>query len=90
MAEQILTIPGAISRRFLFSAAVALPVAVSNAAPEILRETSLHLARAGGHGAVREFAEMLLKARGEWDAMVERYVGERSVTGPLTSEATGR
>lgn len=69
---------------------VALPVAVSNAAPEILRETSLHLARAGGHGAVREFAEMLLKARGEWEATVERYVGERSVTEPLASEATGR
>ena len=30
-------------------------------------------------GAVREFAELLLQARGEWDEAVERYVAERSV-----------
>jgi hypothetical protein len=27
---------------------------------------------------VRECAELLLKARGEWDDIVERYVTERS------------
>jgi 3-deoxy-D-manno-octulosonate 8-phosphate phosphatase (KDO 8-P phosphatase) len=64
---------------------VGLPVAVSNAVPEILRECDVHLARAGGHGAVREFAELLLKARGEWDDVVDRYVAERS---RLTEEIT--
>ena len=57
--------------------AVGLPVAVANAAPEIVRECRLQLTRAGGHGAVREFAELLLKARREWDAVVARYVAER-------------
>jgi 3-deoxy-D-manno-octulosonate 8-phosphate phosphatase (KDO 8-P phosphatase) len=57
---------------------VALPVAVGNAVPEIRAECRLHLTKSGGRGAVREFAEMLLRARGEWDQVVERYVAERS------------
>jgi hypothetical protein len=31
----------------------------------------------GGRGAVREFIEALLRARGEWEAAVERYVDAR-------------
>ena len=54
--------------------AVGLPVAVGNATAEARRAASVHLARDGGRGAVREFAERLLRARGEWDAVVERYV----------------
>src|SRR5687767_1734635 len=53
---------------------VALPVAVANAVPEICSVASLQLSRAGGRGAVREFAELLLRARGEWNEVVERYV----------------
>jgi 3-deoxy-D-manno-octulosonate 8-phosphate phosphatase (KDO 8-P phosphatase) len=53
---------------------VGLPVAVANAAPEIRAVARLHLTHAGGHGAVREFAELLLKARGEWTAIVESIV----------------
>jgi 3-deoxy-D-manno-octulosonate 8-phosphate phosphatase (KDO 8-P phosphatase) len=58
--------------------AVGLPVAVANAAPEVARECAVRLTRSGGRGAVREFAELLLKARGEWDAVTERYVAARS------------
>ncbi len=29
----------------------------------------------GGHGAVREVAEWLLKAQGKWDGLIQRYVG---------------
>ncbi|HEU4565219.1 MAG TPA: HAD hydrolase family protein [Gemmatimonadaceae bacterium] len=58
---------------------VGLPVAVGNAVPEIAAASKLRLHRAGGRGAVREFAEILLKARGEWEEVVERYVAERSV-----------
>ena len=58
--------------------AVALPVAVGNAVPEIARECTVRLTREGGRGAVREFAELLLKARGEWEAVTERYVRDRS------------
>jgi len=57
---------------------VALPVAVGNAVPEIREMCELRLTRMGGHGAVREFAEMLLRARGVWDEVVGRYVAERS------------
>jgi len=57
---------------------VGLPVAVGNAVPEILRECRVHLTRHGGRGAVREFAEWLLKARGEWDATWNQYVDQRS------------
>lgn len=58
---------------------VALPVAVANAAPEVLAASRIHLSRSGGRGAVREFAELLLKARDEWHDVVERYVAERSL-----------
>ncbi len=58
---------------------VGLPVAVGNAVPEIASACTLQLGRPGGRGAVREFAEMLLKARNEWDSVTERYVGERSL-----------
>jgi len=58
---------------------VGLPVAVGNAVPEIRRVAALQLSASGGHGAVREFAEWLLKARGTWDDAVERYVKSRSM-----------
>ncbi len=58
---------------------VALPVAVGNAVPEIRAICALHLTRDGGRGAVREFAELLLKARGQWDEVTDRYVRERSL-----------
>ena len=59
--------------------AVGLPVAVANSAPEVVRCAQLQLTARGGHGAVREFAEALLIARGEWSDAVERYVKSRSV-----------
>lgn len=58
--------------------AVALPIAVANAVPEIKAVAQVSLTRIGGRGAVRECAELLLKARGDWDDIVERYVAERS------------
>jgi 3-deoxy-D-manno-octulosonate 8-phosphate phosphatase (KDO 8-P phosphatase) len=54
---------------------VGLPVAVGNAVPAIRRVAALQLRCAGGTGAVREFAEILLRARGQWDVAVEQYVG---------------
>jgi 3-deoxy-D-manno-octulosonate 8-phosphate phosphatase (KDO 8-P phosphatase) len=58
---------------------VGLPVAVGNAVPEVKDVCTLQLKREGGRGAVREFAEALLKARGEWSDVTERYVRERSL-----------
>lgn len=56
---------------------VGLPVCVANAVPEIQAVSRVQLARSDGRGAVREFAERLLAAREEWDAVVERYVSAR-------------
>ena len=55
---------------------VALPAAVPGAAAEV-RAIAAWTSRApGGAGAVREFAEALLHARGEWTSEVEAYVDE--------------
>lgn len=55
---------------------VGLPIAVANAVTEI-RELACYVTkRSGGHGAVREAIEALLRARGEWPAVVARFVGE--------------
>ncbi len=55
---------------------VGLPATVPNAAQEVLEAAVWVSSVAGGKGAVREFAESLLTARGEWDDLVEAYVGE--------------
>ncbi len=62
--------------------AVGLPVVVGNATESAVSSATLQLTRHGGGGAVREFCELLLRARGEWDALVERYVLSRSETNP--------
>ena len=56
---------------------VGLPIAVANAVPEV-RQVAAHVTEAaGGRGAVREVAEGLLKARGQWDGLLEAYLTER-------------
>ena len=57
---------------------VALPVAVGNAVPEIRQAARVHPTASGGRGAVREFAELLLRARGDWERVTEEYVASRS------------
>lgn len=57
----------------------ALPVAVANAVAEVNAVAAYRTQRRGGEGAVREFAEALLRARGEWDRVVDEYLGEREV-----------
>jgi 3-deoxy-D-manno-octulosonate 8-phosphate phosphatase (KDO 8-P phosphatase) len=61
---------------------VGLPVAVGNAVPEVRAVAVLRLTNAGGAGAVREFAELLLKARGEWKSVTDAYVADRSHFAP--------
>jgi len=56
---------------------VALPVAVDNAVAEVKSIALWCTSRPGGAGAVREFAESLLKARGDWDNVVDAYLAER-------------
>jgi len=56
---------------------VGLPVCVGNATAEVRHVVSVQLSRHGGAGAVREFVELLLTARGEWAKQVEAYVASR-------------
>jgi len=56
---------------------VGLPIAVANAVPEAARAAQIVTRAAGGQGAVREVAELLLRARDEWDGLIERYLQER-------------
>ncbi|MGQ0648820.1 MAG: KdsC family phosphatase [Gemmatimonadaceae bacterium] len=58
--------------------AVGLPVVVANASDAACSASRYRLRRRGGDGAVREFAEILLQARGEWDSLVDWYVDSRS------------
>lgn len=52
---------------------VGLSIAPANARPEVKR-CAMHVTRnAGGQGAVREVAELLLKAQGHWDDLLRKY-----------------
>jgi len=50
------------------------PVAVANAPPEVQKFAEYVTRARGGDGAVREVAEVILKAQGRWGAILERYV----------------
>jgi len=50
-----------------------LSFAPSDAAAEVQTVVSQILEAAGGHGAVREMVEIILKARGEWDQVFSRF-----------------
>ena len=56
---------------------VALPIAVHNACAEVRAVAKVVTAAPGGQGAAREAAELILKARGEWDQRVRTYLTER-------------
>jgi 3-deoxy-D-manno-octulosonate 8-phosphate phosphatase (KDO 8-P phosphatase) len=43
------------------------PIAVADAAPEVREVAELVTSRPGGHGAVREAIEHILKAHDRWD-----------------------
>jgi 3-deoxy-D-manno-octulosonate 8-phosphate phosphatase (KDO 8-P phosphatase) len=58
-----------------------LAVAVPNAAAELRAEAAWVTARRGGEGAVRDFAEALLQARGQWVRLVQAYRRSREEGG---------
>ena len=57
---------------------VGLPAAVANATSHVRELAIWESTKRGGHGAVREFCDALLRARGRLDDVVERYVSERN------------
>ena len=52
---------------------VGYPMAVGDAVPEVQAASAWVAKAKGGHGAVREAVEHLLRAAGEWDALVESH-----------------
>ncbi|OHV12250.1 KdsC family phosphatase [Kushneria phosphatilytica] len=50
-----------------------LGVTVNDAPGEIRQHADYVTLTPGGHGAVREICELILKARGEWDAIVAEF-----------------
>ena len=56
---------------------VALPIAVRNACADVRRIARITTDAEGGRGAAREVAERILRARGDWDRLVEAYLMER-------------
>jgi 3-deoxy-D-manno-octulosonate 8-phosphate phosphatase (KDO 8-P phosphatase) len=52
---------------------VGLAVAVADAVDEVKAAVHLITQRPGGQGAVREVIELILRAQGHWDNLIERY-----------------
>lgn len=53
---------------------VGLPIAVADAHPEVKRAARVITSAAGGHGAVREICELILKGRGLWQQATAAYL----------------
>ena len=52
---------------------VGFPIAVFNACPEIKKVASYITLKEGGRGAVREIAELILKAQEKWEGLAKLY-----------------
>lgn len=59
---------------------VGLKAVVANATEPVIRIADWQSTRPGGRGAVREFSDALLRARGDLNRVVDEYVEERSRT----------
>jgi len=57
-----------------------LPIAVANATEEVTAAAAFITTRPGGHGAVREAIEYILKAEGLWDKAIARMLAAREAT----------
>jgi 3-deoxy-D-manno-octulosonate 8-phosphate phosphatase (KDO 8-P phosphatase) len=60
---------------------VGLAMTVADAAPEVRAVAHVVTRARGGHGAVREAVEMILRAQGRWRALVEEFVREHGGAG---------
>jgi len=56
---------------------VGLPIAVANAVAEVKAAAQFVTQTTGGQGAVREVAEVILRARGVWETVMNAYLTER-------------
>ncbi len=67
MGDDILDLP-ALKR-------VGYPMAVADAAIEVLEAAKFTPQAKGGHGAAREAVEHILRAQGKWDAVLAKFGG---------------
>ena len=56
--------------------AAGLSAAPADAAEDVKKAAEYIAPHEGGHGAVRDLLELILKARGDWDAIVKEYTEE--------------
>lgn len=54
---------------------VGLAAAPADAAAEVREQAHLIVSRPGGHGAVRELVEFILKSQGRWENIVASFLG---------------
>jgi 3-deoxy-D-manno-octulosonate 8-phosphate phosphatase (KDO 8-P phosphatase) len=52
---------------------VGLAIAVANAKPEVKAEAHWVTPNPGGHGALRDAVELILKAQGRWEEILRHY-----------------
>jgi 3-deoxy-D-manno-octulosonate 8-phosphate phosphatase (KDO 8-P phosphatase) len=51
---------------------------VANAVPDVKAAAAHVTLASGGHGAVREIVEAILRARGDWNEILARYFMEQT------------
>jgi|GEM_PF-26267 len=56
---------------------VRLSACPADACPEVRERAAIIASSAGGHGAVRELVEFILKAQGKWQPIVEQALGQK-------------
>ena len=61
---------------------VGLAMTVADAVPEVRAIAHVVMRARGGHGAVREAVELILRAQRRWRALVEEFVREHGGAGP--------
>jgi 3-deoxy-D-manno-octulosonate 8-phosphate phosphatase (KDO 8-P phosphatase) len=59
-----------------------LSFATHDAVPEVCARVDWILELSGGHGAVREMCEVVLKARGDWERVVLPFLSDGTGGGP--------
>jgi 3-deoxy-D-manno-octulosonate 8-phosphate phosphatase (KDO 8-P phosphatase) len=55
---------------------VGLSAAPADAAPDVVARVHFVSSRAGGDGAARELVELVLRAQGKWESLLESYLPE--------------
>ena len=60
---------------------VGFPAAVADAVQEVERAAVLQSDYPGGHGAVRQLIEFILKAQGKWEDLVAGFQAKKSMEG---------